>query len=81
MKANYVKVRVDGRLSCARSLLVRFDFRLSESSEREISKLSKMDDVYLSTARHFRYELRLVSRRKIFSSNLERGKCAAQHKG
>ena len=30
-------------LSCARSLLVRFDFRLClfESSEREISKLSK----------------------------------------
>ena len=34
-----------------------------------------MDDVHLSTARHFCYELSL--RRKIFSSNLERGKCAA----
>ena len=34
-----------------------------------------MDDVHLSTARHFRYELR----RKIFSSNLERGRCAAHH--
>ena len=37
-----------------------------------------MDDVHLSTARHFRYELRL--RRKIFESNLERGRCAAHHK-
>ena len=37
-------------LSCARSLLVRLDFRLSESSEREISKLSK-----------YRYTYRLAS--------------------
>ena len=41
------------------------------------SLLCLMDDVHLSTARHFRYELR----RKIFSSNLdlERGRCAAHH--
>ena len=34
-----------------------------------------MDDVHLSTARHFRCELR----RKIFSNNLERGRCATHH--
>ena len=32
-----------------------------------------MDDVHLSTARHFCYE---YERRKIFSSNLKRGRCA-----
>ena len=34
-----------------------------------------MDNVHLSTARHFRYEL------KIFSSNLECERCAAHHNG
>ena len=38
-KINFL--RVYPQLSCTRSLLVQLDFRLSERSEREISKLSK----------------------------------------
>ena len=36
------ELRRGGNLSCARSLLARLDFRPSEKSEREISKLSKV---------------------------------------
>ena len=50
--------------------------RLKLWPERIFPIVSLMDDVHLSAARHFRYELR----RKIFSRNLERGRCAVHHK-
>ena len=38
-----------------------------------------MDDVYLSKSSPLSLRATSNSRRKIFSSNLERGKCAAHH--
>ena len=57
-------------------LIVIANWRAGSVSRTLCNCTILMDDVHLSTARHFRYWLR----RKIFSCNLERGRCAAHHK-